>query len=367
MEKKRPHSPSASNSPQLASQRRSSPSSKVCLPVWCEIDDGQPSCLDFYVFDLEQKPKEDDDEGFTMVKPALRLKNNYDSFCLLNSEIYIFASSLLPESKSVRRYNLWGEGSCNGTFYMNSFKRLACAIATPDRRKMLIFSREIHADDVDSGFINFELFDPITTKFEQLPALMPKGFPDVLSVDTYGFLDDDTFLIHIDDERRTMFSLDLVGPPEDRGWVVFGHGGVLTDYTFSVVGRSLLFGSNAYAAYDFPKGGLVYEVPGPGTARPREWFRQGDQRLTTFLDEGKCRGDEGHRLCVLEVNYDEPFFEQPFLKYPQVHIAVYELKVTKCCGQEQRPVEPAALLRKFELDSNTYFLFLPDKLYPLSD
>ncbi|KAL6508605.1 hypothetical protein OROGR_023316 [Orobanche gracilis] len=322
MEKKRPHSPPASNSPRLASQRRSSPSSKVCLPVWCEIDDGQPSCLDFYVFDLEQKPKEDDDEGFTM--------------------IYIFASSLLPESKSVRRYNLWGEGSCNGTFYMNSFKRLACAIATPDRRKMLIFSIEIHADDVDSGFIDFELFDPITTKFEQLPALMPKGFPDVLSVDKYGFLDDDTFLIHIDDERRTMFSLDL-----------------LVAACFLVPMRMQLM--------IFPKVGSSTKFRAQVLLDHESGFHQGDQRLTTFLDEGKCRGDEGHRLCVLEVNYDEPFFEQPFLKYPQVHIAVYELKVTKCCGQEQRPVEPAALLRKFELDSNTYFLFLPDKLYPLSD
>ncbi|KAL6559220.1 hypothetical protein OROHE_006589 [Orobanche hederae] len=161
----------------------------------------------------------------------------------------------------VRRYNLWGEGSCNGTFYMNGFKRMACAIATPDRRNMLIFSREIHAGDVDCDFIDFELFDPITKKFEQLPALMPEGFPDVLSVDSYGFMDDDAFLIQIDDERCTMFSLDLVGPSGDQGWVVFGHWGAPTDDMFSVVGRSLLFSSNAYAAYDFPKGGLVYKVP----------------------------------------------------------------------------------------------------------
>ncbi|KAL6575882.1 hypothetical protein OROHE_000353 [Orobanche hederae] len=351
------------------------PSSKVCLYASCFVEHRNPDTdLDydmddidhFYIFDLNQKP----DGDFIPATPALRLRSkDFLTVCVLKSSLYLFDSmdmhSNIPK-QNVYTYNLSSAAAkmarpdlvlelddMEKARCMNGCKRMACAIATPDQQKILVFSQVIVLRPDTPGRVDFELYDSLTKKRDPLPLLpdlKPKGYYEERTILSHAFLDNSTFFIHIEDKERPMFTLNL--EEQNAGWVEYVSSPSfllnLRDMFF-VVGGRLCFKNGVY---DTVEDRYVYLIPSSPNARQR---RRDDRRAITFLDRGKCGGDDdGHTLCVLESNFDVPYRDprdgELILYYPRVYIDLYKLKVASCCGVDQLP-ESATTSLKFQLGS----------------
>ncbi|KAK6144303.1 hypothetical protein DH2020_021123 [Rehmannia glutinosa] len=329
------------------------------------------------IIDLNSRTDDDDvDDEFIWVTPVVRLQHVNDeihAFCILGSTLYMIESNechrlesdhrIGPPPKSVYTIDLSSYLSDHDPYILKKSelgkapdmlhpKTWPLAIATPDGNKILVLSSTITGYDTSaefSGEHDFELYDPDTRSWTQLPGIrydwdkLFRRYPHTRHFDiaTFTFIGKSTFFIETSTyaESFSMYTIDLESL--DKGWekreTFYGYISTQCNpFPFLVIGEELCLTS--FGAFDITKRDREYPdwymfpLPSYGV----EFERCGPTSVVLLddVENGQCS------FCITQSGLGQQ------TGYPHLTVVAYHCDVAKYKEDKEKNGELAEL-RKF--------------------